>query len=72
MEAVLLEDKLDRDFKPGLYRQTEAFWKQDSTCFCTLKEQARSMLSYMQKWQDTKNVKASLTLNSTRINQSYP
>ena len=41
VESVSLEDKLDRDFKPGLYRQTEAFLRQDSTHFCTLEEQVK-------------------------------
>jgi hypothetical protein len=39
VESVPLENKLDQDFKPGLYLQTEAFLQQDSTYFCTLEEQ---------------------------------
>ena len=38
-ETLSLNDKLDHDFKPGLYRQTEAFLNRDSTDFCTLQEQ---------------------------------
>jgi predicted dehydrogenase len=41
VESVPLEDKLDHDFKPGLYRQTEEFLRQDSTHFCTLEEQVK-------------------------------
>jgi len=41
VESVPLEDKLDHDFKPGLYLQTEAFLKQDATHFCTLEEQVK-------------------------------
>ena len=41
IEPVTLEDKLDHDFKPGLYRQTEAFLQQDTTHFCTLEEQVK-------------------------------
>ena len=66
VEQVHLEDKLDRDFKPGLYRQTEAFLKQDSTYFCTLKEQAKHAELYA-KMAGYKKFNASLTSNSTRI-----
>ena len=41
VESVPLEDKLDQDFKPGLYRQVEAFLRQDTTHFCTLEEQVQ-------------------------------
>ena len=41
VESVSLEDKLDQDFKPGLYRQTEAFLRQNTTNFCTLEEQVK-------------------------------
>ena len=41
VESVPLEDKLDQDFKPGLYRQVEAFLRQDTTHFCTLEEQVK-------------------------------
>ena len=71
VEPVPLEDKLDRDFKPGLYRQTEAFLNQDSTYFCTLKEQAKNAELYA-KMAGYKKCKASLTSNSKRIIQSEP
>ena len=41
VEAVPLEDKLDQDFKPGLYRQVESFLRQDETHFCTLEDQVK-------------------------------
>ncbi len=41
VESVSLEDKLDQDFKPGLYRQVEAFLRQDTTHFCSLEEQVK-------------------------------
>ena len=41
VESVTLEDKLDQDFKPGLYRQVEAFLRQDTTHFCMLEEQVK-------------------------------
>ena len=46
IEPVTLEDKLDHDFKPGLYLQTEAFLKQDATHFCTLEEQLKHAKFY--------------------------
>ena len=33
--------KLDYTFKPGLYRQTEAFLRQEQNNFCTLEEQVK-------------------------------
>ena len=41
VESVSLEDRMDHDFKPGLYRQTEAFLQKDATNFCTLEEQVK-------------------------------
>jgi len=41
VESVPIKDKFDQDFKPGLYRQTKAFLRQDSTHFCTLAEQVK-------------------------------
>jgi predicted dehydrogenase len=39
VEKVHLDDELDIRFKPGLYRQTQAFLSQDESRFCTVKEQ---------------------------------
>ena len=41
VESVPLEDKLDQDFKPGLYRQVETFLRKDITHFCTLEDQVK-------------------------------
>ncbi len=46
VKPITLEDKLDRDFKPGLYLQIEAFLRQDSTYFCTLEEQVKHVELY--------------------------
>ena len=46
VEAVPLEDKLDHDFKPGLYQQVEAFLRQDGTHFCTLEDQVKHTQFY--------------------------
>jgi hypothetical protein len=43
---VDLPDDLDTRFKPGLYRQTEAFLKDDTGCLCTLDEQAENLALY--------------------------
>jgi predicted dehydrogenase len=47
VEPVEIEDGIDKEFKPGIYRQTEAFIKGDERNFCTLKEQVEKM-----KWYD--------------------
>lgn len=39
IEQVELEDELDCDFKPGLYKQVESFLLEQSPLLCTLKEQ---------------------------------
>lgn len=39
VEKVLLDDDLDSRFKPGLYRQTQAFLSQDESHFCTVEAQ---------------------------------
>ena len=41
VQSVNLEDKLDHDFKPGLYLQTKSFLRQDATHFCTLEDQVK-------------------------------
>lgn len=40
VEPVEIDDKLDREFKPGLYKQTEAFINGDTSRLCTLAQQA--------------------------------
>lgn len=39
VEKVLLDDELDIRFKPGLYRQTQAFLSQDESHFCSVEAQ---------------------------------
>lgn len=38
-EVVEIDDDLDQRFKPGLYRETEAFLAQDDVLFCTIAAQ---------------------------------
>ncbi len=47
VETIELEDTLDREFKPGLCRQTEAFLNSDDVLFCTLDEQVNNMHFYL-------------------------
>jgi predicted dehydrogenase len=42
IEEFLIDDVLDKKFKPGLYKQTEAFLNNNFESFCTLKEQAEN------------------------------
>jgi predicted dehydrogenase len=46
VEPVVLNDKLDVNFKPGLYRQTQAFLDGKPEMFCTLAEQERMIAVY--------------------------
>jgi predicted dehydrogenase len=46
VEPFALDDKLDCDFKPGLYLQTEAFLQQKVTHFCSLQEQVEHAKLY--------------------------
>jgi len=39
VEQVLIDDHLDKEFKPGLYLQTENFLKGHFSKFCTIQEQ---------------------------------
>lgn len=45
-EAVVIDDALDKQFKPGLYKQTIAFINLDTTILCTMKEQAKNVETY--------------------------
>ena len=47
-KPVDLADRSDRDFKPGLYRQTKAFLAQDLARFCSLTDQVRHVQIYTQ------------------------
>ena len=46
IEMVELDDSLDKQFKPGLYRQVESFLLGDKSQLCTIIEQARNVLVY--------------------------
>jgi len=46
---VSLPDDLDTRFKPGLYRQTDAFLRGDTSRLCTLDEQAENLAVYAAK-----------------------
>ena len=48
VESVELSDQLDEDFKPGLFRQTQAFLNDDMSRFCTLFEQVNHAKLYSQ------------------------
>lgn len=39
VEKIVLDDEIDIQFKPGLYRQTQAFLSQDESHFCTVEAQ---------------------------------
>jgi len=46
VEQVKIDDRLDREFKPGIYRQTEAFLQNDPSHFCTIEEQVSNAAIY--------------------------
>ena len=46
IENIELDDRMDREFKPGLYRQTEAFLNRDDSQFCSIDEQLRHNAVY--------------------------
>lgn len=46
IEPVEIDDRLDRDFKPGLYRQTAAFLSGDTERLCSLEQQVRNARLY--------------------------
>ena len=48
VEEVSLKNDLDSKYKPGLYRQTESFLKEDDYLFCSLKEQLENTIIYSQ------------------------
>lgn len=39
VDSVELDDRLDKEFKPGLFMQTKAFLDNDDSLFCTVEEQ---------------------------------
>jgi len=46
IDAIEPLDNLDNDYKPGLYRQTKAFFDGDDEYFCRLNEQAQNVEIY--------------------------
>ncbi len=45
-EAINVDDQFDKDFKPGIFKQSKAFLEGDDTLFCTLAEQVRNVEIY--------------------------
>lgn len=45
---VKINDELDKEYKPGLYLQVQAFLANDSTSLCSIKEQCSLFSSYEQ------------------------
>lgn len=48
VEEIALDDALDKMYKPGLYKQTEAFLAKDRATLCTIQEQIRHGQLYKQ------------------------
>lgn len=46
IELVEIDDKLDKEFKPGLFLQTNAFLKSDYVNFCSLQVQDNNISNY--------------------------
>jgi predicted dehydrogenase len=46
LDRVEIDDRLDQAFKPGLYRQTEAFLTGDDRLLCPIEEQLRHCAAY--------------------------
>jgi hypothetical protein len=46
--SVEINDNFDKEFKPGLYKQVEAFLKNDTHCLCTIDEQLSLFSVYEQ------------------------
>ena len=46
VEEVAIDDKLDKDFKPGLFLQTQSFLQNDFTRFINIHQQAENALLY--------------------------
>ena len=46
IESVEVDDRLDKEFKPGLHGQVTAFLNRDDRLFCTIEEQLRHCAVY--------------------------
>lgn len=49
INPVEINNQLDIDFKPGIYKQTDAFLKGNLEKFCTLEEQAQMINQFYLK-----------------------
>jgi len=49
IESMLIDDHLDKEFKPGLYLQTENFINGDFSKFCTVQEQKEMIENFYNK-----------------------
>ncbi|MDP1725462.1 MAG: gfo/Idh/MocA family oxidoreductase [Bacteroidota bacterium] len=49
VEPVLVDDHLDKEFKPGIYLQTETFIKGDYSRFCSVQDQKNMIEKYYNK-----------------------
>lgn len=43
IKNIKFQNKIDKNFKPGLYKQTKNFIEKDTSLFCTLSEQIENM-----------------------------
>lgn len=48
IESILIDDALDKTFKPGLYEQTKAFLAEDPHFFCSIDDQVKHGILYSQ------------------------
>lgn len=46
IESVLIDDELDKLYKPGLFKQTKAFLDYDDQLFCSIEEQIKHIAVY--------------------------
>jgi predicted dehydrogenase len=46
IDSIVLNDQLDRDYKPGLYRQVQAFLDQDYSALCLIEHQVKMSAIY--------------------------
>ncbi len=55
VNEIVLDNKLDIEFKPGIYRQVEAFLKGDSTNMITIQEHYKNVVSILEKIKQPNN-----------------
>jgi predicted dehydrogenase len=54
IESVEMDDKIDKDFKPGLFKQTEAFLNNEYSSFCDIYQQQDNIINYYLKMSNYK------------------